>query len=132
MYRYSKSSKRKLETCDVDLQILFNEIIKHRDCTVVSGMRTPQEQLELYKKGRLGNKGPIVTNVDGYNKKSKHNHNPSLAADVVPYPIDWNDIDRFKEFGNFVQGVAVGLGLKIEWGGNWRNFKDYPHYQIKK
>ncbi len=69
--------------------------------------------------------------------KSKHNKMPSLAVDVIPYPFKgWSNIDQFKEFSNFVKGIAVMLKAygaienDIEYGGDW-NWKDYPHWQIK-
>lgn len=131
MYKFSKTSKSRLSSCHLDLQRLFNEVIKDTDCTIVSGMRTPAEQLNLYKQGRTL-PGNIVTNLDGYNKKSRHNYNPSQAVDVVPYPIDWNDLERFKAFGDFVKDKAIELDIYIRWGGDWVRFRDYPHYELKQ
>jgi len=51
--------------------------------------------------------------------KSKHNSLPSKAVDVAPYPIDWNDLERFYNFGGYVRGIAESLGIKIRWGGDW-------------
>jgi peptidoglycan L-alanyl-D-glutamate endopeptidase CwlK len=130
MYKFSKTSQARLDTCHPKLKQLFEEVIKVADITIVSGMRTPEEQLELYKQGRT-EPGNIVTNLDGYNKKSKHNENPSLAVDVVPYPVDWNDIDRFIELSHTVKTLAHHLGIEIQWGGDWKTFKDYPHWQLK-
>ena len=47
---------------------------------------------------------------------SKHNKLPSKAVDVAPYPIDWNDPDRFYHFAGYVRGIAEGMGIKIRWG----------------
>ena len=38
---------------------------------------------------------------------------------MVPYPIDWDDRDRFHYFGGYVLGVAKQMGLNIRWGGDW-------------
>ena len=125
-----------LETCHQDLQVLFLNVIKHRDCTIVCGYRSPEEQLELYKQGR-DTPGRIVTYKDGYDRKSWHNFKPSLAVDVVPYPSLYSDAQEIVEFGNFVQGVAAMLKAygtidhEIEWGGNW-GWPDMPHYEIKQ
>ena len=72
--------------------------------------------------------------------KSKHNSLPSKAVDVVPYPINWSDIDRFKDFGKFVIKKAAELGISIRWGGDWdgdgsssdETFLDFPHFEIKE
>jgi peptidoglycan L-alanyl-D-glutamate endopeptidase CwlK len=59
-----------------------------------------------------------------------------MAADVVPYPIDWRNLERFHELAGVVKAVAFTLkdaGLiesDIEWGGDW-TWKDLPHYQVK-
>ena len=128
MYKFSKTSKARLDSCSTKIQNIFNEVIKYMDVTVVSGHRTPAEQLELYKKGRSVN-GNIVTNIDGYTKKSKHNYSPSLAVDVVPYPIDWEDEQRFLELSVIVKRIAAEQGTDVVWGGDWKSFKDYPHWQ---
>ena len=70
--------------------------------------------------------------------KSKHNRQPSLAADVIPYPVDWEDSKRFYHFAGFVEGIAAAKGIKIRWGGDWdgdrsfadQNFHDLPHFEL--
>lgn len=128
MPRYSKKSKDKLATCHPDLQRLANEIIKEIDITILHGHRTPAEQNALYQQGRT-KPGKIVTNVDGYNKKSRHNYSPSQAFDFAPWPIDWNDLDRFKAVGDLAKVKAKELGIKITYGGDWG--WDWGHIQIE-
>lgn len=138
MFKFSKRSINNLATADKKLQLLFSEVIKEIDCTVIYGHRTPDEQFELFKKGRervdgwwtVTDKSKVVTNLDGTTKKSKHNYYPSKAVDVVPYPLDWNDIDSFKQLASVVKDKALELGIDVEWGGDWKSFKDYPHWQI--
>ncbi|MCK5740372.1 M15 family metallopeptidase [bacterium] len=90
---------------------------------IISGTRTYDEQNKLYKKGRWGNPGPKVTYARG--GRSKHN-----------FGIAW-DIGIFTASGEYVtenppyqDAAAVGLIDTIEWGGNWQNFVDMPHYQL--
>ena len=139
MYKFSKRSKDNLSTADEQLQKLFNEVIKETDCTVIYGHRTPEEQFELFKNGRekvdggwtVVDKSKVVTNLDGTTKKSKHNYFPSKAVDVVPYPLDWKDINSFKLLASVVKRKALELGIDVEWGGDWKSLKDYPHWQVK-
>ena len=91
MPAFSNRSKNNLNECHEDLQRLFNEVIQHYDCTVIEGYRGRQEQNEAFRTGKSRLKYP----------GSKHNKRPSLAIDVVPYPIDWNDWKRFYYFGVF-------------------------------
>jgi len=133
MPKFSQSSLDKLKTVHQDLQVVFNEVIKHRDITITDGLRTTKQQQALYAQGRT-EEGNIVTNADGVNSKS--NHQSGNAVDVVSYPSMWSDEDELRSLGNFVLGVAAVLKRydaienDIEWGGNW-SFTDLPHFQIK-
>jgi hypothetical protein len=135
MAKFSKRSLDRLTTCHPDIQKVMNEAIKHFDFAVLSGFRSPKEQLELYKQGREFKDGKwvkvgrVVTNVDGVNTKSKHNHSPSQAVDIAPYPIDWDDIERFEQMAVVVMYCAKKLGIKLIWGGDW-SMKDYPHFEL--
>ena len=128
MYTFSHKSLTNLATCHDDLQTLFREIIKHYDCTIIQGWRSNEEQNEYFRAGRSKLRGG----------QSKHNASPSLAVDVVPYPIDWNDYKRFYYFGGLVKGIAFKLKIPIRWGGDWdsdNNFKDQtfhdlPHFEL--
>ena len=130
MYTFSHKSLTNLATCHDDLQILFQEIIKCYDCTVIQGWRSNEEQNEYFRAGRSKLRGG----------QSKHNASPSLAVDVVPYPIDWNDYKRFYHFSGIVKGIASSLKIPIRWGGDWDNdnnfkdqtFHDLPHFELLK
>lgn len=158
MAQFSDASKARLETVHPDLKKLFYYVILEFDCTVVHGQRTPEEQFQLYKKGRKQENGiwlpidpvkktGIVTNCDGYKVKSRHNITPlSEAVDVVPYPTLYSDIDTIRHFAGYVLGVADMLKYlgylehKIICGIDWDNDKDLHdqrlfdavHFQIKK
>jgi len=125
---FSGKSQERLSTCHPDLQKLFNEVIKHYDCTVVCGHRGKDKQDEAVRTGQSKLAWP----------HSKHNSLPSKAVDVVPFPVDWSDMSRFYHFGGFVLAVAKHLGIKIRWGGDWNGnlqfrdekFKDLPHFEL--
>jgi len=126
MPHFSEKSEVNLAQCHNDLQIIFNEVIKHVDCSVLCGQRGEKDQNEAYRSGKSRLEFP----------QSKHNKVPAMAVDVVPYPIDWNNNERFIRFGEFVLGVASTLydlnmiENKISWGGDWQKFKDMPHFEI--
>jgi peptidoglycan L-alanyl-D-glutamate endopeptidase CwlK len=130
MPRYSKRSKERLATCDEKLQDVFNEVIKHVDCSILEGHRSKERQNKLYDEGRTKVKYP-----DG-----RHNADPSKAVDVTPYPVNWEDRERQTLFAGFVLGIARGMGLRLRWGGDWdqdfqvmdNRFDDFPHFEIRK
>ena len=130
MPRFGSRSRKNLATCDEDLQDLFNEVIKHVDCSVICGHRNKQEQNKAFEEKRTKVKYP----------NGRHNAKPSMAVDVAPYPIDWDDRERFHLFAGFVLGIAQSMEINIRWGGDWNknfevddnNFDDFPHFELVK
>jgi len=120
MPQFSDKSRNRLVTCEKDLQDLFNEVIKHVDCTILDGHRDEGRQNKAFQEGKSKARYP----------RSKHNSYPSKAVDVAPYPIDWEDINRFYQFAGFVQGVASQLNISVKWGGEFKDFLDAPHWEI--
>lgn len=135
MPMFSEDSRSKLSTCHIDLQVIFFEVIKHIDCTVLEGYRTQADQDADFDKGVTKLKWP-----DG-----KHNHQPSFAVDVVPWPLDWQNLNRFYWFSGFVLGISERLKSEgkitnsIRWGGDWNmnyditddhGLKDLVHFEL--
>jgi len=126
---FGKKSKERLNTCDSNLQKVFNEVIKHVDCSVLEGHRSKDRQNKLYEEEKTKVKYP-----DG-----RHNRQPSSAVDVTPYPVDWKDRERQTLFAGFVIGVASQMGINLRWGGDWdqdfqvvdNRFDDFPHFELK-
>ena len=122
MYKYSKSSKAKLKTCDPRIQLVMNELIKYVDVSILEGSRS--EDMQNYLKAH-GNS--TLSYPD-----SKHNKTPfSLAVDVVPYPLDWNDIASFNKLAGMIKLLALQLDVDLHWGGDWKSFVDMPHWELK-
>lgn len=131
---FSQRSRANLGECHPDLQTLFAEIVKHFDCAVIEGHRPQEEQDRAFHGGKSTLRWP----------DSKHNKTPSMAADVAPWPVDWNDTKRFYWFGGFVLGVAAKLhdggdmAHRVRWGGDWdgdttwkdQSFHDLPHFEL--
>jgi peptidoglycan L-alanyl-D-glutamate endopeptidase CwlK len=95
---------------------------------ILSGTRTYAEQNELYAKGRTKS-GPKVTNARG----GQSNHNFGIAWDVGIF-VDgrYNEGRNAKENQQYVDlAKLVKKDVPgLEWGGDWRSFKDMPHYQL--
>ena len=125
MYKFGKRSRNRLKGVDSRLVNVLNELIKIMDVTVIEGLRSAERQEELLAKG--------ATKV----KYSKHME--GKAVDIAPYPIDWNDRERFHYMGGMIRGIAKALNLDIRWGGDWdsdgeikdNKFDDLVHIEIK-
>lgn len=101
----------------------LRKLIDHGiDARIISGTRTYAEQNALFRQGRFGNPGPKVTNARG----GQSNHNFGIAWDIGLF-----EGGRYlTDAAPYEQAAAVGLIDGVEWGGNWRTFKDLPHYQM--
>ena len=119
MPKYSTRSSNNLAGCHPELQKLFNEVIKWFDCSILCGYRGQEAQDRAFANGHSKLEWP----------NSKHNKFPSDAVDAVPYPIDWEDTERFALFAGFVMGTARQMGIQVKWGGLWKTLKDYPHFE---
>lgn len=92
------------------------------DLLVTSTYRDNESQNALYAQGRTA-PGKIVTNA----KAGQSWHNYRCAVDVVPivngkpcwdvkHPV-WQQVG------------ALGKQAELEWAGDWKRFKEYPHFQ---
>lgn len=128
MPKFGKNSKERLATCDEKLQDVFNEVIKYVDCSVLEGHRDERKQDKYFEEGKTKVRYPM----------GRHNSKPSRAVDVVPYPVDWKDRERFHLFAGFVLGMARRMGISLRWGGDWNmnfevddnKFDDFPHFEL--
>ena len=119
-----------MDSCEPALKSLMNEVIKHVDITVLEGHRTVDRQAELFSQGK--------SKLDGSpGKMSKHNYSPSRAVDVAPWPIDWQDRERFIACAYYIKATADQLGIKVRLGADWNgdmrfseSFFDAPHVEL--
>jgi len=131
MPRLSNYSQNNLNECHPDLQRLIREVAKHINIRVIKGHRGKEEQNEAFQDG--------TSHIEWPN--GMHNKKPSLAVDVVPYPIDWNTpegIKRFYYLAGFILATGIQLGIKVrlgaDWNGNHRFYDqtlhDLPHVEL--
>lgn len=124
MNKWSKTSKKRLDTCHPDLIVLANRVLQIHDCTVVAGFRDKKTQDKYFKDGTSKVKWP----------KGKHNKNPSQAIDLGPYKkgASLYDMENVLYFAGIVMATADMLYSygkmehKLKWGGTWSAKADYP------
>lgn len=85
-----------------------------------SGLRTTQQQQDLYAKGR-STPGDIVTNADGVTKRSAHQD--GRACDCTFVLDKGAGLWTFAWKGPFIAYGTCGEALGLMWGGRWK----YPH-----
>lgn len=129
MYKFSRKSKEKLNTCHPDIQKVMKEVIKYVDITIIEGVRSKETQEEYVRTGKsktLNSKH--IKQSDGY----------SHAIDVIAYPVEWNNWERNYMVAGFIKGIAASMGVKLRMGADWdgdfttkdQTFHDLPHFEI--
>lgn len=83
--------------------------------------RSVERQDYLYAQGRT-RPGSIVTYAEGYKLSSYHQW--GLAFDVFI-----NQKGKEYDTALLAKVGQLGKAIGLEWGGDWLNFKDTPHFQ---
>lgn len=114
---HEKGRVRNAEEKDISIQI-------------TDGFRTHEEQDALYAQGRT-EPGNIVTNAKG----GESYHNYGLAVDFaveadgeVIWDVNYDGNDNGKS--DWEEVAEIAKDLDFTWGGDWEDFKDYPHLQM--
>ena len=85
---------------------------------VIEGLRTEKRQRELV--------------ASGASKTMNSRHLTGHAVDLAPYvggTIRW-DWPLYHKLAPAVKQAATEAGVRIEWGGDWKSFRDGPHFQL--
>ncbi len=99
---------------------------------ITQGLRTDQEQNNLYAIGRT-KPGKKVTHA----KAGQSIHNYGFAVDICLLidnkQVSW---DTLKDWDNdkvadWYECVKIFAKNGWNWGGNWKTFKDIPHFEKK-
>jgi peptidoglycan L-alanyl-D-glutamate endopeptidase CwlK len=128
MPTFGTASRKKLDTCDNNLVAVCELVIEIYDFSVLEGHRSDERQEELFRQSKSKLRAG----------QSKHNQTPSLAVDISPYPIDWENRERFYLLAGMMFQAATDLGIKLRWGGDWdgdwvhtdQTFHDLPHFEL--
>ena len=88
------------------------------DFIVTEGLRTKERQAELVKAGA------------SQTMQSKHLTGDAVdLAAVVTGEVRW-DWPLYAKLATVMKQAAKDVGVTIEWGGDWKSFKDGPHFQL--
>ncbi len=128
MPAFSEKSCSKLATCDPRLRRVFEAVVREFDCTILEGHRNQERQDRMVEEGKSQVRWP-----DG-----KHNTVPSMAVDVTPYPVAWDDRERQTLFAGYVLATAKAMDVDLRWGGDWdrdtevrdNRFDDLVHFEL--
>ncbi len=119
-FQFSQKSLDKLKGINNDLIAIVERALELSkvDFVVVEGRRTIERQKKLV--------------ASGASKTMNSRHISGHAVDLAPYidgEVRW-DWPPFYDIAKAMKAAAKELNIPIEWGGDWRQFKDGPHFQL--
>ena len=103
-----------------DLKKVMNQAILATDLdfTVLEGLRSLERQKQMVESGASTTLNS--RHLDGH------------AVDIAPFvggEVRW-DWPLYYKLAVIVKAAAKEVGVPIEWGGDWKTFKDGPHWQL--
>lgn len=128
MPSFSPRSLKARKELALPLQKVVDAAIKEFDFTLLDAQRGRAEQERAFRAG--------------YSKahfgESAHNYKPAIAFDAAPYPIDFDDIPRFRVMAKTFLRIAKTLNVPLRWGGDWdmdgdwrdERFLDWGHFEL--
>ena len=132
MRKWGRQSTRVYNSLDPRLQTWCDRMLHEvSDISLISGYRGRIEQTSYYENNVSKHRYP----------NSKHNHKPSLAVDLQPYPKPKHTYKLWGALG-FLAGrghyIATDMGITLRWGGDWdtdgdltdQTFDDLFHFEV--
>lgn len=121
-YSFSEQSRDRLRNVHPDLRRVFDAAIATSpvDFMITEGLRTIERQRKLYAAGAT-----MTLNS---------RHLTGHAVDIAPWvdgTLRW-DWQLFRLIAPHIKDVAERLGVPLVWGGDWRSFKDGPHFELNR
>lgn len=128
MFSFGKTSREQIELLHPALKEVITEALGKSPVDFgvlkLGGVRTAQQQRDLWLQGRFGHPGKIVTQKDGFDLVSEHQAKDDgfgYAVDLVPYvqgAFSWN-WEWIFPMVVAVAEVAREKGVSLRWGGVW-------------
>jgi peptidoglycan L-alanyl-D-glutamate endopeptidase CwlK len=120
-WRFSARSLARLQGVHPDLVRVVHRAIRITpiDFVVLEGLRTEARQRELV--------------AAGASRTMRSRHLTGHAVDIAPWvgTVRW-DWPLFHQLAPAIKQAAKDEGVPVNWGGDWRTFKDGPHWELAR
>jgi len=121
-YKLSRLSLERLQKVHPDLVkvVMLAIELTEVDFGVTEGMRTIEKQREYFAKGA--------------SKTMNSRHLTGHAVDLAAYigsEVRW-DWPLYYKIADAMKRAANSLNVPIIWGGDWKTFKDGPHFELDR
>jgi peptidoglycan LD-endopeptidase CwlK len=120
---FGSRSTKNMEGIHPDLRLVLDKALQDSplDFVVIEGLRTKERQQQLFDSGA--------------SKTLDSRHITGHAVDLLPIgpngkpAFDW---PLYNQLGPAVKKAAADLGIELDWGGDWKTFKDGPHFELDR
>lgn len=117
---FSKRSLNNLKGVHPDLVKVVERALEltEVDFVVVEGIRTLEKQRQYVEAGA--------------SKTMNSRHLTGHAVDLIAWvdrTVNW-DLVNYERIASAMKEAGRELGIPVEWGGDWKTFKDGPHFQL--
>lgn len=121
-FKLSRKSLERMQKVHPDLVkvVMLAIELSEVDFGVTEGLRTIERQRELFAKGA--------------SKTMNSRHLTGHAVDLVAYigsEVRW-DWPLYHKIADAMKRAANALNVPIVWGGDWKSFKDGPHFELDR
>ena len=121
-FKLSRRSLERMQGVHPDLVkvVLLAIQLTEVDFGITEGVRTIEKQREYYAKGA--------------SKTMNSRHLTGHAVDLAAYigsEVRW-DWPLYHKLADAMKRAANSLNVPIVWGGDWKSFKDGPHFELDR
>lgn len=121
--KFGSRSLKNMEGIHPDLRRALDRALQDSplDFSVIEGLRTIERQKQLV--------------ASGASQTMNSRHLTGHAVDLLPIgpngkgAFDW---PLYDQLGPAVKAAADAEGVAIVWGGDWKNFRDGPHFELDR
>jgi len=121
--KWSSRSLGNLKGIHPDLRRVMDRALQESplDFIVIEGLRSKERQKQLFDQGAT--------------RTMNSRHITGHAVDLLPIgpngraAFDW---PLYHKLAPAVKAAAEAEGVKIKWGGDWKSFKDGPHFELDR
>lgn len=119
-FSFGARSLKRLEGVHPDIVKVMKKAIacSPLDFTIIEGVRTLAKQKEYMAAGAT--------------RTMNSRHLTGHAVDIAPVingVVRW-DWPLYHQLAKTVKKAAADLEIPLTWGGDWRSFKDGPHWEL--
>jgi len=122
MRKYSQRSLNSLRGIHPDLRRVIDRALQDSplDFVVIEGLRSVDRQKQLV--------------ASGASRTMNSRHITGHAVDLMPIgpngpAFDW---PLYDQLGPAVKQAAEQEGVALDWGGDWKSFRDGPHFELDR